>query len=96
MERFIMDRKLLKQNARMSFKMKHGESIVVALIMSLFAGGSFSFNFGSGSSGESDYYYEYSTDSFEDVFSNIPDDFLIGFITGLIGVTLIFSLAGIF
>jgi hypothetical protein len=91
-----MDRKLLKQNARMSFKRKHGESIVVALIMSLFAGGSFSFNFVSGSSGESDYYYEYSTDSFEDVFSNIPDDFLIGFITGLIGVTLIFSLAGIF
>ncbi len=91
-----MDRALLKQNARISFKKKHGDSIVVALIMSLFAGGSFSFNFGSGTSGESDYYYEYSSDSFEEAFSDIPEEFLIGFITGFIGITLLFSLAGIF
>jgi uncharacterized membrane protein len=94
-----MDRKLLKQNARMSFKRKHGASIVVAFIMSIFAGGSsFSFNLGSGGSTDTDYYNESfsSFDSFDAMLSSIPQEFLIGFITGLVGVACIFSLAGIF
>lgn len=92
-----MDRKLLKENAKNSFKRKYGDSIVVALIMGLFSGGtSSSFNFGSGTSGESEYYYEYSVDSFENAFANIPEEFLIGFITGVIGIAFLFSLVGIF
>ncbi len=92
-----MNRKLLKENAKNSFKRKYGDSIVVALIMGLFSGGaSYSFNLGSGTSVESEYNYEYSVDSFENAFANIPEEFLIGFITGFIGIAFLFSLVGIF
>lgn len=93
-----MDRKLLKQNARMSFKRKHGESVVVAFIMSLFAGGSFSsgFNTGTTSGENSEYYYDYSTDSFGDVFSSMPEDFFSAFTITLISILAVFSIAGIF
>ncbi|MBO7179508.1 MAG: DUF975 family protein, partial [Clostridia bacterium] len=93
-----MDRALLKQNAKNSFKRKYGESIVVALIMTLFAGGtsySSSFNYNSGST-DSDYYYEYSAGSFEDPFSAIPEEFLYTFITVFIAIFAILSIAGIF
>lgn len=72
-----MDRKLLKQNAKNSFKRKWFESAIVALIMSFFLGGS-SASLNTSSSG---YSQEYSAGSFEDLFASIPTEFLYTFIT---------------
>lgn len=89
-----MDRKLLKENAKTSFKKKWFESAVVALIMGIFAGTtSFSYNFGSDSS---ETMYEYSGSSFGDVFSMIPSEILYGFLSAFATIGLVFSLAGIF
>jgi uncharacterized membrane protein len=79
-----MDRKLLKQNARLNFKKKYGESIVVALIMGLFSGGasssvssSSSSTIDSSTSIESG---EASLESFEEFLSFIPEGFIYTFL----------------
>lgn len=95
-----MDRKLLKQNARMSFKRKHGESIVVALIMGLFSNsaGGYSFsNYGQYST-DPEAYYEYSagTGSLEDAFNAIPENFYEIFLGVFISVFTVVSLVSIF
>lgn len=93
-----MDRKILKENARISFKRKYGESIVVALIMSLFAsGGSYSSSSASNTGSDNpEYSYEYSAGSFEEAFSAIPEDFLYTFLTVFVSVFALVSIAGIF
>ena len=89
-----MDRKLLKQNAKNSFKKKWFESAVVALIMGFFAGTtSFSFNLGSN---DSETIYEYSASSFNELFSIIPPEILYTFISVFTTVTVALSIAGIF
>lgn len=89
-----MNRALLKQNAKNSFKKKWFESAIVALIMSVFAGGSsFSFNLGSG---DSEPIYEYSANSFGELFSMIPSEILYTFISVFTTVTAALTVAGIF
>lgn len=95
-----MDRKLLKQNARMSFKRKHGESIVVALIMGLFSNsaGGYSFSNYGQYSADPEAYYEYSagTGSLEDAFNAIPENFYEIFVGVFISVFAVVSLVSIF
>ena len=89
-----MDRALLKQNAKNSFKKKWFESAVVALIMGVFAGGkSLSFNTGSGSS---DPTYEFSADSFGDLFSIIPTEIFQSFVAILGTMAITLTIASIF
>lgn len=89
-----MDRKLLKESAKNSFKKKWFESAIVALIMGFFAGTtSFSFNLGSN---DSETIYEYSASSFNELFSIIPPEILYTFISVFTTVTVALSIAGIF
>ncbi len=95
-----MDRKLLKQNAKTSFKRKYGESIVVALIMGLFGGigsmSSVSFNNNSTDTPYTEYSYEYSANLFENPFSVIPEDFLYTFLTVFVSIFVIYLIIGFF
>lgn len=89
-----MDRKLLKQNAKNSFKRKWFESAIIALIMSLFAGGaSYSVNLNSGNK-EPD--YEFSIDSFGDIFSLIPSEIFATFVTVFAVISTTLVITGIF
>lgn len=95
-----MDRALLKQNAKNSFKRKYGESIVVALIMGFFSNSAFGYSFGDNGkySADPEVYYEYSTGnaSLEDAFNAIPENFLEIYVGVFIAVITIVSLASIF
>jgi len=93
-----MDRNILKENARISFKRKYGESIVVALIMTLFAGGgSYSSSFSSNTGAtDPEYSYDFSLDSIDSILSGIPEEFLYTFIAVFISTFAILSLGAIF
>ena len=89
-----MDRKLLKQNAKNSFKKKWFESAIVALIMGVFAGGT-SNSFRSVAE-SSDPTYQYEGSSLGELFSMIPTEILHSVVAVMGTIAVAFTIAGIF
>ena len=89
-----MDRKLLKQNAKNSFKKKWFESAIVALIMGVFAGGT-SNPFRSVAE-SSDPTYQYEGSSLGELFSMIPTEILHSVVAVMGATAVVFTIAGIF
>jgi len=89
-----MDRKLLKQNAKNSFKKKWFESAIVALIMGVFAGGT-SNSFRSVAE-SSDPTYQYEGSSLGELFSMIPTEILHSVVAVMGATAVVFTIAGIF